>query len=250
MTAVFTIARREIFAFFVSPMAYVVLTAWLLIFGVIFYLLALFLAGQGPGGGQSLIEAFYGGTTLFYLPLLVISPILTMRLMAEERSSGTIEALMTAPVTEVQIVLGKYLAALVYWVALWVPTLFYVWLAGGTGEDVIDEGAIAATYVGIFGIGLFYMAVGLLMSIVARNQIVAAVLTFTVLFGIFVIGLAGYATLDDDLRAVFEYLGLWTQMSSFSKGVVDTRYLVYDVSIAFLALFLSVRLLQAERWQS
>src|SRR6476659_9595346 len=115
MTSVLTVARREMFSFFVSPVAFVVATVWLLFFGGVFYLLALFFASQPPGSGASLLEAFFGGTTLFYLPLLIFAPVLTMRLLAEERSSGTIETLMTAPVTELQIVLGKYLAALVFW---------------------------------------------------------------------------------------------------------------------------------------
>jgi ABC-2 type transport system permease protein len=249
MSAILTIARREIFSWFVSPIAYVVMTVWLFVFGGIFFLLAMFMAGTGPGGGQNLLQAFFGGTTLFYLPLLVFSPLLTMRLLSEERAQGTMEALMTAPVTEVQIVLGKYLAAMIFWVVLWLPTLLYVWLASGTGDNVIDFGAMASTYLGILGIGIFYMAIGLFMSSVARNQTVAAMLTFMVLGGLFVVGLGGYATPDDDKRAIFEYVGLWTQMASFAKGIVDTRYLVYDASVALLALFLSVRVLQANRWQ-
>ncbi|MGD8862845.1 MAG: ABC transporter permease [Myxococcales bacterium] len=247
MSAILTIARREVGAFFVSPIAYVVMTVWLLVFGGVFFLLAMFLASAGPG--ENLLQAFFGGTTLFYLPLLVFSPMLTMRLLAEERAQGTLEALMTAPVTEVQVVLGKYLAAMVFWIALWAPTLLYVWLVARGGENNVDWGAMAATYSGILGIGVLYMAVGLFMSSVARNQIVAAMLTFLVLGGLFGIGLAGYATLDDQSRAIFEYVGLWTQMASFAKGIVDTRYLVYDVSIAVLALFLTVRVLQANRWQ-
>ena len=126
MSSVLTIARREIFSFVVSPIAYVVLTAWLLFFGMVFFLLAMFFASQPMGGSGGLLAAFFGGTTLFYLPLFVFPPLLTMRLLAEERSAGTLEALMTAPVTEWSIVLGKYLAALVYWVALWAPTLVHV----------------------------------------------------------------------------------------------------------------------------
>ena len=248
MTAILTIARREMLSFFVSPIAYVVMTVWLLFFGIVFYLLAMFFSSQ-PGASAGILESFFGGTTLFHIGLLTFSPALTMRLLAEERSSGTIETLMTAPVTELQIVLGKYLAAVSFWIVLWIPTVAYVWLAARTGEDVVDWGAVAATYVGILCIGIFYMAVGLFMSAVARNQIVAAMLTFLVLGGLFVIGLAGYATLDDKTRAVFEYLGLWSQMSSFAKGVVDTRYVVYDLSGAALCLFLSVRVLGANRWQ-
>lgn len=246
MNAIWTIAKREIFSFFVSPIAYVVLTVWLLFFGVVFYVLALVFAQQ-PGAQTNLLTAFFGGTTLFYLPLLVFAPVITMRLLAEERSSGTIEALLTAPVSEVSVVLGKYLAALAFWMVLWLPTLSYVWLVARTTENAVDWGAIGATYLGLFLVGMFYMGVGLFMSAAARNQIVAAMLTFLVLGGLFVIGLVGYANVGDEWRAVFEYLGLWTQMAAFAKGIVDTRYVVYDVSIAILAVTLSVRVLQADR---
>lgn len=246
MSAILTIAKREIFSFFVSPIAYVVMTVWLLFFGFVFYLLAIVFA-QPTGSETNLLTAFFGGTTLFYLPLLVFAPVMTMRLLAEERASGTIEPLLTAPVSEVSVVLGKYLAALTFWCVLWSPTLSYVWLVARTGEHMVDWGAIGCTYLGLLAIGMFYMAVGLFMSAIARNQIVAAMLTFLVLGGLFVIGLAGYANVGDDMRAVFEYVGLWTQMSSFAKGIVDTRYLVYDLSIVVLTLFLSVQALQADR---
>ena len=246
MSAMLTIAKREIFSFFVSPIAYVVMTVWLLFFGVVFYVLALVFAQQ-PTGQTNLLTAFFGGTTLFYLPLLVFAPVMTMRLLAEERSSGTIEALLTAPVSEVSVVLGKYLAALTFWMVLWTPTLSYVYLVSRSSENAVDWGAIGSTYLGLFLVGMFYMGVGLFMSAAARNQIVAAMLTFLVLGGLFVIGLLGYANVGDDWRVVFEYLGLWKQMSTFAKGVVDTRFVVYDLSFAFLSVVLSVRVLQADR---
>lgn len=246
MNATWTIAKREVFAFFVSPIAYVVLTVWLLYFGIVFSVLA-FAFAQQPTGQTNLLTAFFGGTTLFYLPLLIFAPLLTMRLLAEERSSGTIEPLLTAPVGEVSVVLGKYLAAMVFWVTLWAPTLSYVWLVARTGEHVVDWGAIGATYLGLFGVGLFYMAVGLFMSAVARNQIIAALLTFLALGGLFVIGILGFLNVSDEMRGFFEYLGLWTQMSSFAKGIVDTRYLVFDVSVAALSLVMSVQALSSNR---
>jgi ABC-2 type transport system permease protein len=247
MNNVLTIARREIFSFFVSPIAYVVLTVWLLFFGIVFYILALVFAQQPGASETNLLTAFFGGTTLFYLPLLVFAPVMTMRLLAEERSSGTLEPLLTAPVSALSVVLGKYLAAMVFWCVLWTPTLSYVWLVASSGEHVVDWGAIGTTYLGLFAIGAFYMAVGLFMSAIARNQIVAAMLTFLVLGGLFVIGLAGYANVGDEMRAVFEYVGLWTQMSAFAKGIVDTRYLVYDLSVVTLSLYLSVQALQTDR---
>ncbi|MET0385012.1 MAG: ABC transporter permease subunit [Polyangiales bacterium] len=247
MNGVLTIAKREIFSFFVSPIAYVVMTVWLLFFGVVFYILALVFAQQPGGNDTNLLTAFFGGTTLFYLPLLVFAPVMTMRLLAEERATGTIEPLLTAPVSAVSVVLGKYLAALTFWCVLWLPTLSYVWLVARTGEHTVDWGAVGTTYLGLFAVGMFYMAVGLFMSAIARNQIVAAMLTFLVLGGLFVIGLAGYANVGDDMRAVFEYVGLWTQMAAFAKGIVDTRYLVYDLSVVVVSLFLSVQALQADR---
>jgi ABC-2 type transport system permease protein len=246
MSALFTIAKREIFSFFVSPIAYVVMTVWLLIFGVVFYVLALYVA-QSPAAQTNLLTAFFGGTTLFYMPLLVFAPVMTMRLLAEERSSGTIEALLTAPVSEVSVVLGKYLAALTFWMVLWTPTLSYVWLVARGSEHAVDWGAIGATYFGLFLVGMFYMGVGLFMSAAARNQIVAAMLTFLVLGGLFIVGVFGYTNVPDEWRVVFEYLGLWKQMSTFAKGVVDTRFVVYDLSFAVLSVVLSVRVLQADR---
>jgi ABC-2 type transport system permease protein len=247
MNAILTIARREVFSFFVSPIAYVVLTVWLLFFGIVFYILALVFAQQPGGAETNLLTAFFGGTTLFYLPLLVFAPVITMRLLAEERSAGTIEPLLTAPISETAVVLGKYLAALTFWCVLWAPTLAYVWLVARSGSHTVDWGAIGSTYLGLFAVGMFYMAVGLFMSAVARNQIVAAMLTFLVLGGLFVVGLVGYANVGDEMRAVFEYLSLWTQMTVFAKGIVDTRYLVFDFSVAALSLFLSVQALQTDR---
>jgi ABC-2 type transport system permease protein len=247
MSRVLTIMQRELLAYFVSPIAYVVLTVWLLFFGVVFFILAFAFASSVGGADTNLLTVFFGGTTLFYVPLLVFAPVMTMRLLAEERASGTLEALLTAPVTDVDVVLGKYLAALTFWCVLWLPTLGYVFLVAQTGEHTVDWGAIGATYLGLFMVGMFYMAVGLLMSAVARNQIVAAMLTFLVLGGLFVVGLAGYANVGDELRAVFEYVGLWTQMAAFSKGIIDTRYLVYDLSVVVVSLVLSVQALRADR---
>ena len=251
MSALWVLTRREVLSFFVSPTAYVVLTVWLLYSGLSFYFIAELFASQPVSGSatQNPLSAFFGGTTLFYLPLLIFAPVLTMRLFAEERSSGTLESLLTAPVSETVLVLAKYLAALVFWAAMWMPTLLYVWFAGQTGDDVVDLGVMAATYLGIFGIGLYYMAIGLLMSAVARSQLVAALLTFLALGGLFVLGLGEFVFVDDRQRELFRYLGLWSHMEAFARGIVDTRYLVYDATLAALAVFLCIRVLQAIRWQ-
>lgn len=250
MRATWTIARREIFSFFLSPIAYVTLVSWLFLCGVEFWLLVGAFSQQ-PGGSASAnpLSVFFGGSTLFYIRILVFPPILTMRLLAEEKSNGTIESLLTAPVSDVSVVLGKYIAALVFWATLWIPTLAYVWISAQTGEGVVDAGVVASSYLGVFSLGVFYMAVGLLMSAVARTQIAAALLTFMVLAGVFIFGLGSFVFPDEASQAIFDYIGVWSQMGAFAKGIVDTRYLVYDLSLATLCVFLAVRVVQTERLQ-
>lgn len=241
----YTIFKREVYSFFVSPMAYILLTCWLLFSGATFWLLCGYYANQPMGGAQdSPLTAFFGQTTLFYLPVLVFVPLITMRLLAEERSRGTIESLMTAPVSELQVVMGKYLAANVFWFAMWTPTVLYVWLTSRYGD--VDLGAVATSYLGIFGFGAYYLAIGVLMSAISRNQIVSAILTFVSLAGLFVVGLGQYV-FGDEYRELFAYLSIWGHMEAFSRGVIDTRYIVFDASITVVALALATGALSARR---
>ncbi len=250
MRATWVIAKREIAAFFVSPLAYVVLSAWLLWSGFMFYLLAGFHAAQPVGSGstgESPLTHFFGGTTLFYMGVLVFVPLLTMRLLADETRSGTLETLLTAPVSDVAVVLGKFSAAMVFWVALWLPTLLYVWLTSRYGD--VDLGMIAATYAGLFGMGLCYVSIGLAMSAVARSQIVAAVLTFVAVGGLFVLGLLQFVFTDDGQREIFEYVSVWGHMQSYARGVVDSRYVVFDLSLTSLSLLSAVLVVSWRRYE-
>lgn len=248
MSPALTIAKREVFSYFVSPVAYVVTTVWLVWCGLQYYLLAgLFASSPTMSAGASPLSAFFGGSVLFFIPLLVFAPVLTMRLLAEERHTGTLEPLLTAPVTSLHVVLGKYLAALVFWVSLWVPTLLYVWLTSQFGS--VDTGALLASYAGVFGIGLYYMAIGLAMSALAKNQIVAAMLTFMVLSCLFAGGLLSFVQSFAAYREAIDYISLWGHMQSFSKGIIDSRFLVFDVSAALLFVYLAWRALEGRRWQ-
>ena len=245
MKAAWTIAKREIFAFFLSPVAYVVLTAWLLWCGASYWLLAEFYAGQMVSGGvDSPLTAFFGNTVLFFIPLLVLSPLLTMRLVAEERQRGTLESVLTTPISEIAYIAGKYLAAMVFWVALWVPTLLYVWITSQYGS--VDSGAILTSYFGVFMIGVYYMALGLLASVISPTPIVAAATAFFALGIFFVVGIGAFV-LQGKAKEICDYLSVWGHMSTFSKGIVDSRFLVLDVSIAVVALTASVLLLRRQR---
>jgi len=242
MSAALTIARREIFAYFVSPIAYVVTTVWLVWCGMQYYLLAgVFASAPSVSASASPLSAFFGGSVLFFIPLLVFAPVLTMRLLAEERNAGTLEPLLTAPTTAADVVIGKYLASLVFWVALWVPTLMYVWITSQFGR--VDLGAVLSSYLGVLGIGVYYMAIGLAMSALAKNQIVAALLTFMVLSGLFAGGLLSFLDTFAAYRDAIDYLSLWGHMQSFSKGIVDTRFVVFDLSLAGLFVYLAWRAL-------
>jgi ABC-2 type transport system permease protein len=237
--------KRELASFFMSPLAYVVLTSWLVWNGVVFWVLTEFYARNAvSSGAASPLSAFFGGSVLFFIPLLVFVPVLTMRLMAGEKQSGTIETLMTAPVSETTVILGKYGASLVMWCALWLPTVVYAWIMSQHGS--VDWGATASSYFGVFCLGAYFMAVGLLMSTLASTQIIAAVLSFVALGVLFTVGI-GEFVFDGAAREVCAYVSMWGHMQSFSKGVVDTRYLVFDLSIAVLAVGLSIGALKARR---
>ncbi|MAQ17017.1 MAG: hypothetical protein CMN30_19770 [Sandaracinus sp.] len=248
MRAAWAICKRELRSFFVSPVAYALLVSWLLCCGGNFGFVANIYSSQpAMGGSDNPLTMFFGGTLLFFLPLLVFVPIMTMRLLAQERSDGTLEALLTAPVSERAVVLGKYAAAMIFWAALWVPTLIYVWIPSRFGD--VDLGVVAASYLGVMAVGAFYVAIGLLMSALAPNQVVAATLTFLVLVLLFGLGIFQFMAFDLT-RDVFSYISIWTHMQDFAKGVVDTRALLFDMSAAALMVFLAVRALEWRRLTS
>lgn len=245
MKRILSIAKRELRSFFVSPMAYAILVAWLLWCGANFGMLAeYYSASPSVGGSDTPLSSFFGGTIFFFVPLLVFVPVLTMRLIAAERTSGSLEALMTSPVRESELVLGKYLAAMVFFATLWVPTLLYVWITSRFGD--VDLGTVGASYAGVMGIGAFYVAVGLLMSAVAPNQVVAATLTFLVLGLLFAGGVMQYIS-EGTTKDVLSHLSIWTHMQDYSKGIVDSRTLVFDASVTALALFGATRALEWRR---
>ncbi len=245
MKTAWIVMKRELGRFFMSPIAYIVLTAWLLWSGLSYWLLAEFFATQPVSAAtDNPLAAFFGNTLLFFVPLLVFTPVLTMRLVAEEKHSGTIEPLLTAGVSETAVIVGKYGAAVVYWAALWIPTFVYVWITQQYGD--LDYQVIGASYLGVMCIGLYYMAVGLLMSTIAPNQIVAAVLTFLLIGSIFAVGI-GEFVFEGTAREICAYVSLWNQMTQFSKGIVDSRFLVLDGSIALFSVLAAAGVLKTRR---
>jgi len=176
-----------------------------------------------------------------------VGSVIPMRLLSEERRSGTIEFLMTAPVTETQVVLGKYLAALVFYVFLWIPTLFYAALLAHYGA--LDWGPVASAYLGVLGIGALFLAAGLFASALARSQIVAAVVGFALVFSFFFLGFLEFLSTGPAMREMVGYLNVLQHMDDFNKGIVDTRRLIYYLTATVFLLFLSVRALEERKWR-
>lgn len=246
MKGILAIMDREIRAYFFSPLAYIVAAFLLLVNGMVFWLIVSFLNNPQAQFGAPL-ELFFGQTIYFWLVLIFVAPVLTMRLLSEERRSGTIEVLMTAPINEAQVVVGKYLAALIFYCFLWLPTLTYAGIVAYYSE--VDWGPVAAGYLGVFGVGALFLSVGLFASALTRSQLVAAILTFALLIPLFTFGLLENLFNNATMKQAFSYLNLWQHMEEFSKGVVDTRHLVYYLSATVLFIFLSAKALEAKKWR-
>jgi gliding motility-associated transport system permease protein len=250
MRQILVIARRELASIFLSPIAYVVLVCFLVLNGISFWLIVTFVTNEPSMQMQtSPLQTFFGGTLLYYLPILAVCPLITMRTLAEEHRSGTIEPLMTAPVRDFEVVLGKYFAALVFYVFLWVPTLLYVVLVARNASS-LDWGPIGSAYLGTLLIGVLYISVGILMSALSKNQIVACILTFVVLGALFFLGLGEYVLQDEWWKNIWSYVNLWSHMEELGKGIIDTRRVVYYLTGAVVALYTATRVVEARRWRA
>ena len=249
MKAFWPLYKRELFAFFVTPLAWVLISVFLLVQGMHFYLLIdnFATATAGSPSDQTPIQAFFGNTVLLYLILFLFVPALTMRLFAEERRSGTIETLMTAPVSSWAVVLAKYLAVLTMYVVMWAPTSLYLVILQRTGE--IDARVAASAYLGVLLVGAGYLAIGLLMSAITKSQFLALILTGLVILGLFILGVGEFITREGTLmHDVCSYVSVWAHMNDFALGIVDSRRVVFYGSMTLLPLFVTTRAVDAWRW--
>jgi ABC-2 type transport system permease protein len=242
------IFKRELFSLFVTPLAWILIAVFVVVQGIHFIAIITQYAGSSEAsiaGGPA--EAFLGGTIFLYLPLLLICPLLTMRLFSEERKSGTIEALLTAPVSTTGVVLGKYAAAVVIYASLWAPTGLYMLILAHYGS--VDVRAISVAYLGILLIGAGYLAFGIMTSALSSNQLVAAFLSGLLIVALFIAGAGVYFfEPTGSMHAVSEYVSVFSMMGEFSRGLVDSRRLLYSAIIIVVPLFFTVRLVEAWRW--
>lgn len=238
------ICRRELHSYFGSFIAYILLAVFLLLSGYFFYSDLIFFV---LFGGFTLATGLWQFLFIdMRLVAMLVLPLVTMRLFAEEKKSGTIELLLTYPVRDGEVLLGKYLAALTVFAAMLVLTLAYPLIVAWVTR--VEWGPLATGYLGLFLQGAAFIAIGILISSLTENQIVAAVATFGTLLIFWVIAWASDSA-GGVLGRVLSHLSLTEHADSFAKGVIETKDLIYYVNLIILALFLTLRSLDSKRWR-
>jgi len=234
-------------AYFASVLGYVVLLFFSLVMGVTFAVIVNYLT-QGPTQMTAMRIMF----SMFWLPSLVVVPLITMRLLAEEKRAGTIEMLMTAPVTDFEVVVAKWLGAVVLYALMWGLTAMYVLIlkkfTGGTTS--LDFGPIASGYLGVLLIGQFLIAVGVLTSSLTKNQVAAGVMSFAVIFAfLLVLNWMDYLLQGGAMGKLIKSLSAFDQMEEFARGIVDVRTVVLYLSASFWVLFVATRVVESRKWR-
>lgn len=246
MSTILTIAKRELAGFFYSPIAYMVMFLFLVFLGILFGIWVFV-----PGQVSDLRPMFQFSRA----GLFIIVPLMTMSMFAEEYRSGRIEMLRTSPITEIQLLLGKYVGAMIFYLVLLATTLLFLFLLILFGRP--DYGAVWASYVGLLLTGMLFVSVGLFFSACTQNQLVAALAAIIVLAALTFIG--DFAPLFPEkfsllgiplyLRQTGNYLGVGTHLGDFAKGVVDTAHVAYFLAGSFFFLFLTYLTLESRKWR-
>jgi len=242
-----TLLRRELNACFASVLGYVVLMFFLLVMGVTFAVIVNYL-NRGPTQLTAMKIMF----SMFWLPSLVVVPAITMRLLAEEKRAGTLEMLMTAPVTDFEVVFAKWLGAVVLYTLMWALTGLYVLILWhfSRGTAVLDFGPIAASYIGVLVIGQFLIAIGVLASSTTKNQVAAALMSFAVIFlVIIVVNWLGFLFQGGPINKIVRAVSPFDHMEDFSRGILDLRPIVLYLSGTAWALFVATRVVESRKWK-
>jgi ABC-2 type transport system permease protein len=242
------IFKREMMAYFFSPIAYLMGMGTLLPTGFSFYAIVRIL-NQEPGP-YTPSDWFFNGMFTWIILLFVV-PVITMRLFSEEKKTGILEGIMTAPVTDTEYVLGKYFSAMVFYVVMWAPTFSYIFILRHFAKDStpLDLGPTIGGYIGLFLFGVLLNAIGCFASALTRNQIIAAIVTFAFILAFFLTGIFFYFNSSGTDRNIFEYVSMLTHAQELTRGVLDWKRVVFYFSGAFFFLFLTHRVIQSRQWK-
>ena len=253
MSNILAIAHKELRSYFSTPIAYIVIGFFALLFGYFFYAMLVIFNQQSQlggleGGGPSDINAqlirplFLNASVI----MLFVLPLITMRTYSEEKRSGTIELLLTSPLTDFEIIMGKFLGAMALYGSMLAITLIHMVLLFSYGNP--EWRVVVTGYVGLLLMGGCFISVGLLISSMTKNQIVSGMITFAVFLLLWVINwIASFV--GPTTQTILNYLSVTDHFDDFTKGIVDTKHLVYYFSVISLGLFLTMRSVDTERWK-
>lgn len=255
MSHVPALLRRELSAYFLSPMAYLIFLAFQIIAAFDFNQLVLLLASNQRYGTVSFgldepMIHYIAGSLVFWIGLMIALPALTMRLLAEEKRSGTIEGLLTLPVTETEVVVAKWLAGVIMFWLLLAPFALYLPFLYRYGHYHFDLGPLVSLAVGLTTLGMMFVSIGLFFSSLTKNQIIAAIATFLALFFLILL----ISLIQDIARErnsswaePLRYLAVFYQVLSFASGRLDLRYPALHLSIAAFMLWLTIKVLKTRQ---
>jgi ABC-2 type transport system permease protein len=256
MRNILAIAQKELKSYFASPIAYIVLGLWALLYGWFFVtILAYFVRQsmqvsqfgmQGPQAmniNQMMIRPLIQNVTILVLFLL---PMVTMRTYSEEKRSGTIELLLTSPVSDWQIILGKFLGAMGLYAAMLVVSMLHLGILFIYGHP--EWKPILTAYLGLLLLGGCFVSLGLFISSLTKNQIVAGMSTFAVFLLLWVITWIGSFS-GPTVDSLTQYLSIVDHLDDFGKGVLDTTHIIYYLSFITFGLFLTAKSVETERWR-
>jgi len=256
MTNILAIAQKELKAYFSSPIAYIVIGFWSLLYGYFFVAILSYFVRQsmqmnqfgmqGPQSmnvNQQLIRPLLQNVNILVLFLM---PMVTMRTYSEEKRSGTIELLLTSPVTDFQIILGKFLGAMALYACMLAVTLIHIGLLFVYGHP--EWKPIVTTYIGLLLFGGCFVSLGLFISSLTKNQIVAGMVTFAVFLLLWIITWIGSFS-GPTVDKITQYISILDHLDDFGKGVLDTTHLIYYLSFITFGLFLTAKSVDSERWR-
>ncbi len=242
--------EREMKAYFYSPVAYIVLAFFMALIGFNLYTMVSLL-NRGPVE-VTLVELFFNNA-IFWFAFILVIPLITMRLYSEEFKLGTIETLMTAPVEDWQVVGSKFAGAMLFYLILWLPTVFFFaffqWETQNKAAEAL--GAFGGSYLLLVLMGGFFVSIGCLASVLTRNQIIAAVISLVTVILFFFTGFLGYLlpNISQTFQDIVAYFSCVQHMKDYTRGLVDTRPIVFYLSMTALVQVLTFHVFQYRKWR-
>jgi ABC-2 type transport system permease protein len=250
MQAYLTLTRRELATFFLSISGYVIIAGLALLVGLDFVTL---LNTVGTDPVSMPITQLFFNNLLLWIIIVLTAPVITMRTFALEKASGTFETLTTTPVSDAQIVAAKFTAAVTFFIVMWLPTLAYMFIVQHFANQpgALDQGTLCSMYLGLFLAGCFILSIGCFASALTKSQVVAGMITLVAGIVLLMLNWLAQAVAPGGhwQSQILEFFNLTEQMMDFTRGILDTRVVVFYLSATFFFLFLTLRVIESRRWK-